>query len=120
MLRIVGPAMRSSLPPELADDIIAELRSNDRARKAPDARLLAVPQPPRLAGRRAERKWPKHHGGFGENDDVKIQPDERVALQASPTTRLVIVDGAGHFAAVEKPGQVADLIIEALGSPPTT
>ena len=53
---------------------------------------------------------------FGEKDDIKLQPEERAALEDSPSASLVIVSGAGHFAPIEKPGRVAELIVAALGS----
>jgi pimeloyl-ACP methyl ester carboxylesterase len=117
MFRIIGPAMRGSLPPDQADDVVAELGNNDPrfVRRETRAYLQYLDGHSTLAsdlatsGRSATVI-------FGEKDDIKIQPEERAALEGSPSASLVIISGAGHFALIEKPGQVAELIVEALGS----
>ena len=117
MLRMIGPAMRASLPPEQADAIVAELGNNDPrfVRRQTRAYLQYLAGHPTLAGDLATSGC-STTVIFGEKDDVKIQPEERAVLEGSPSARLVIINGAGHFAAIEQPGQVAELIVEALGS----
>jgi pimeloyl-ACP methyl ester carboxylesterase len=92
MFRTIGPAMRGSLPPDQADVVVAELANND----------------PRFVRRQTR--------AYLQYDDIKIQPEERAALEGSPSASLVIISGAGHFALIEKPERVAELIVEALGS----
>ena len=117
MFRIIGPAMRGSLPPDQADDVVAELANNDPrfVRRQTRAYLQYLDGHPALAGDLAT-SGRSTTVIFGEKDDVKIQPEERAALEGSPSASLVIISGAGHFAPIEKPGQVAELIVEALGS----
>jgi pimeloyl-ACP methyl ester carboxylesterase len=117
MFRIIGPAMRGSLPPDQADDVVAELANNDPrfVRRQTRAYLQYLDGHPALAGDLAT-SGRSTTVIFGEKDDVKIQPEERAALEGSPSASLVIISGAGHFALIEKPGRVAELIVEALGS----
>ena len=109
--------MRGSLPPDQADDVVAELGNNDPrfVRRQTRAYLQYLDGHPALAGDLAT-SGRSTTVLFGEKDDVKIQPEERAALEGSPSASLVIISGAGHFALIEKPGRVAELIVEALGS----
>ena len=109
--------MRGSLPPDQADDVVAELGNNDPrfVRRQTRAYLEYLDGHPALAGDLAT-SGRSTTVIFGEKDDVKIQPEERATLEGSPSASLVIISGAGHFAAIEKPGRVAGLIVEALGS----
>jgi len=117
MFRVIGPAMRGSLPPDQADDVVAELANNDPrfVRRQTRAYLQYLGGHPALAGDLAT-SGRSTTVIFGEKDDVKIQPEERAALEGSPSASLVIISGAGHFAPIEKPGRVAELIVKALGS----
>jgi len=109
--------MRGSLPPDQADDVVAELANNDPrfVRRQTRAYLQYLGGHPALAGDLAT-SGRSTTVIFGEKDDVKIQPEERAALEGSPSASLVIISGAGHFAPIEKPGRVAELIVKALGS----
>jgi pimeloyl-ACP methyl ester carboxylesterase len=85
MFRIIGPAMRGSLPPDQADDVVAELGNNDPrfVRRQTRAYLHYLDGHSTLAsdlatsGRSATVI-------FGEKDDIKIKPEERAALEGSP------------------------------------
>ncbi len=49
MLKIIGPAMKSSLPPTRRDTLIAELKKNDPPLPPPaDPPVSRIPRPPRL------------------------------------------------------------------------
>ena len=117
MLKIVGPAMKSSLPPARRDVLIGELKKND-------ARLLrrlthlylgyldnygSVAQ--RLCDSKA-RAWVV----FGANDDVGITADERELLEATAHVSLVEISDAGHFTLNQRPSEVAALILDAVAS----
>jgi len=117
MLRIIGPAMKSSLPPGRRDALIAELRKND----------------PRFLRRQTRRylEYLDRHGSlvprlcdsgvsawvvFGEHDDVGLTGDERGALEACPYVSLVTITDAGDFTLNQKPGQIAELVLNAVKS----
>ena len=117
MFRVIGPAMRGSLPPDQADDVVAELGNNDPrfVRRQTRAYLQYLDRHPALASELAT-SGRRTTVIFGEKDDVKIQPEERAALEGSPAASLVVISGAGHFALIEEPERIAELIVEALGS----
>src|SRR4051794_29433455 len=113
MLKVIGPAMKSSLPPDRSDALIAEMKRND----------------PRFLQRQTRRylDYLDHHGSlvsrlcdtgarawvvFGERDDVGLADDERRALEDCPHVALVTIPNAGHFTLNEEPGRVAELIVE--------
>ena len=50
---------------------------------------------------------------FGANDDVKLQDEERRALEACPQVTLVTVPDTGHFSLNTHPGRIAELLVEA-------
>lgn len=52
---------------------------------------------------------------FGDNDEVKLQDDERAVLEACPTVKLSTVEGT-HMFLIESPAQTAAVILEAVGA----
>jgi pimeloyl-ACP methyl ester carboxylesterase len=117
MLKIIGPAMKSELPPDRRDALIAELKNND----------------PRFLRRQTRRylEYLDHHGSlaprlcdsgarawvvFGEHDEIGLTDGERGVLEDCAQVTIVMIPGAGHFTLNEKPGLIADLILGAVES----
>jgi pimeloyl-ACP methyl ester carboxylesterase len=115
MLKIIGPAMKSSLPPHRRDTLIAELQKND----------------PRFLRRetRAYLEYLDRHGSltprlcdsgvrasvvFGEHDDIGLTDAERETLEQCPSVTLSTISGAGHFTLNEKPEETAEILLTAL------
>ena len=86
MLKVIGPAMKGSLPPDRSDALIAEMKRND----------------PRFLQRQTRRylEYLDRHGSlvsrlcdtgarawvvFGDHDDIGLADDERRALEECPT-----------------------------------
>jgi pimeloyl-ACP methyl ester carboxylesterase len=114
-IRMIGPAMRSSLPPARRDAMVAVLRRNE----------------PRVMRRhlRAYLGYLDHHGSvagrlcgagvptwlvYGDRDDVGLTADERATLESCPHTTVVTIPGAGHFTANQEPARVAEVVVTAL------
>ena len=113
MLKVIGPAMKSSLPPDRSNSLIAEMKRND----------------PRFLQRQTRRylEYLDRHGSlvsrlcdtgarawvvFGERDDVGLADDERRALEECPHVAVVTIPSAGHFTLNEEPARIAELIVE--------
>jgi pimeloyl-ACP methyl ester carboxylesterase len=117
MFKMIGPAMKSSLPPERRDTLIAEFKKND----------------PRIVCRatRLYLEYLDRHGSlvsrlcdsgveawvvFGDRDDVGLADDERRALEACDRVTLVTIPDTGHFALNDKPARVAELMLDAVST----
>jgi len=119
MLKLVGPAMRSSLPPARRAFLTGELKRNDPRflRRQVHLYLSYLDRHGSLAGRFCEsgvRAWVV----FGEHDDIGITPDERALLDAAPQVTLVEIPAAGHFTLNQKPNEIAALVLEAVAAAP--
>lgn len=115
MLKIIGPAMKSSLPAHRRDVLIAELQRNDPRflRRQTRAYLQYLDRHGSLAPRLCDsgvRAWLV----FGEHDDIGLTDDERDMLERCPSVTLTTILGAGHFTLNEKPGEVAEILLDAL------
>jgi pimeloyl-ACP methyl ester carboxylesterase len=117
MLRLIGPAMKSSLPPARRDALIAELRNNDPRflRRQTRAYLAYLDRHGSLVSRLGDAGVPTWIV-YGERDEVAITADERRALAAFPQVTIVEIPNAGHFTLNEQPGRIAELLLEALGA----
>ncbi len=120
MLRIIGPAMKSSLPPSRRDALIAELRNNDPRflRRQTHGYLMYLDRYGSLASRLGDagvRTWVV----FGERDDVGLTVDERAVLEGYSDVKIVEIPGAGHFTLNQEPGQIAEVVVDAIRSPET-
>jgi hypothetical protein len=51
---------------------------------------------------------------YGESDDVGITDDERDVLEASPHVSIVMISEAAHFTLNHQPGEIAELVLEAV------
>ena len=117
MLKLVGPAMKSSLPPARREFLIDELKRNDPRflRRQTHLYLAYLDRHGSLAQRFSEsgvRAWVV----FGERDDVGITADERALLDAAPNVDVIEVAGAGHFTLNEQPTEIAALVLEAVAN----
>lgn len=117
MLKIVGPAMRSSLPPTRREALIAELKKNDPRflRRQTHLYLEYLDRHGSLAPRFADSGVPAWVV-YGESDDVGITDDERDVLEASPHVSIVRISDAGHFTLNQQPGEIAKLVLDAVTS----
>ena len=117
MLKIIGPAMKSGLPPTRREALIAELKKNDPhfLRQQTHLYLEYLDRHGSLAPRFADSGVPAWVV-YGENDDVGITDDERDVLEASPHVSIARISDAGHFTLNQQPGEIARLVLEALTS----
>jgi pimeloyl-ACP methyl ester carboxylesterase len=117
MLKLVGPAMKSGLPPSSRDVLIGELKKNDPRflRRQTHLYLSYLDRHGSLAQRFCDsgvRAWLV----FGERDDIGIADDERELLALAPHVNLVEIADAGHFTLNQKPSEIAALVIDAVKS----
>jgi pimeloyl-ACP methyl ester carboxylesterase len=115
MLKIIGPAMKSGLPPDRREALIDELKKNDPRflRRQTHLYLEYLDRHGSLAPRFADSGVPAWVV-FGESDDVGITDDERAVLEASPHVSIVNIPDAGHFTLNQKPAEIAKLVLEAV------
>lgn len=117
MFKMIGPAMKSSLPPGRRDALIAELKKNEPRSVRRSTRLYLEyldrygSLVPRLCDSGAIA-WVV----FGERGDVGLADNERRALEKCPGVTLVTIPDTGHFALTDMPGRVAELILDAASS----
>jgi pimeloyl-ACP methyl ester carboxylesterase len=115
MLKIIGPAMKSSLPEHRRDALIAELKNNDAQflRRQTHEYLQYLDRRGTLAPQLCASGVPAWVV-FGDHDDIGLTDDEREQLEQCPLVRLITIADAGHFTLNEKPAQVADVLLDAL------
>ena len=117
MLKMIGPAMKSSLPPARRDALIVELEKNDPRDVRTGTRLYLeyLDRHGSLVARLCDsgtRSWVV----FGEHDDIGLGDDERRSLEACGDVTLVTIPDTGHFALNDKPAVVAGIVLEAVSS----
>jgi pimeloyl-ACP methyl ester carboxylesterase len=117
MLKIIGPAMKSSLPPTRRQALIAELKKNDPSFLRQQTRLYLeyLDRHGSLAPRFADSGVPAWVV-YGESDDIGITDDERDVLEASAHVTIVMLPDAGHFTLNQQPAEIAKLVLEAVSS----
>jgi len=117
MLKIIGPAMKSGLPPTRRDALIAELKNNEPRflRTQTHLYLEYLDRHGSLAPRLADSGVPAWVV-YGESDDIGITDDERDVLETSPHVSIVRISDAGHFTLNQQPGEIAKLVLEAVTS----
>jgi pimeloyl-ACP methyl ester carboxylesterase len=115
MLKLIGPAMKSSLPPHRRAALIAELKKNDARFLRRQTRLYLeyLDRHGTLAPRLCDSGVPAWVV-FGEHDDIGLAGEERNVLERCPAVTLVTIPGAGHFTLNEKPAEIAKLVLAAL------
>jgi pimeloyl-ACP methyl ester carboxylesterase len=115
MLKLIGPAMKSSLPAHRQEALIAELQKNDPRflRRQTHVYLEYLDRHGSLARRLCDsgvRAWVV----FGEHDEIGLTDEERDVLEQCPSTTLVTIADAGHFALNQKPGEIAEILLAAV------
>jgi pimeloyl-ACP methyl ester carboxylesterase len=112
MLKLIGPAIGSSLPEARREALVSELKKNDSRflRAQTHAYLAYLDRHGSLAKRFCDAGVPAWVV-FGEKDDIGLAPAERELLTAAPNVTLVEIAGTGHFALNTNPDQVADIVL---------
>ena len=114
-LKIIGPAMKGSLPPARREFLSDELRNNDPRFLRIQTRLyLAYLDRHGSLARRFCDAGTQAWVVYGERDDVGITADERDVLKATPLVTLIEIAGAGHFALNQKPDEIAAIVLRAV------
>ncbi len=115
MLKIIGPAMKSSLPEHRRDVLISELKKNDPRflRRQTRVYLEYLDSRGTLAPKLCDSGVPAWVV-FGDHDDVGLADAEREQLERCPSVNLFTIADAGHFTLNEKPARIAEILLEAL------
>lgn len=117
MLKVIGPAMKSGLPPARREVLTNELKKNQpRFLRDQTHQYLAYLDRHGSLAERFRDSTPQAWVVYGERDDVRLSPEERAVLEETPGIRLVEIGDAGHFTLNQKPDQIADLVLEAVTS----
>jgi pimeloyl-ACP methyl ester carboxylesterase len=117
MLKVIGPAVKSSLPAARAEVLANELKRNEpRFLRDQTHQYLAYLDRHGSLAKRFCDAAPTAWVVYGEKDDVGITANERALLQAAPGITLIEIVGAGHFTLNQKPGEVVDLVLRAVAS----
>ena len=114
VLKLIGRVLGGVVPPDRVAPLAAELRRNDPrfVRRNTRTFLRYLDRHGTLVHRLCASALPTWVV-FGAEDDVKLQRDERVALEACPHVTLVTIPDTGHFSLNTHPGRIAELIAEA-------
>lgn len=117
MLKMIGPAMKGSLPAGRRDVLIAELQKNDPRfiRRQTRLYLEYLDLHGSLAPRLCDSGVPVWVV-FGDHDDIGLTSEERRVLEQCPHVALVVIPDAGHFALNQKPARVAELVFDAVST----
>jgi pimeloyl-ACP methyl ester carboxylesterase len=113
MLKIIGPAMKGSLPSERHEALVGELKKNDPrfVRRHTHDLLEYLDRHGSLVARLCD-SGVRSCVVFGEDDDTGLSDEERRALEACPGTTLVTIPDSGHFTMNQEPGRIAELLLE--------
>ena len=116
LIRLIGPLMSGSLPAEHRASLIAAMRTNQPrdVQRETRAYLAYLDRHGSLAEALCDAHLPTCVV-FGEHDDIRLAAEERQILEACEHLELVIIPDASHFTLVEKPEQIARLILDAAG-----
>jgi pimeloyl-ACP methyl ester carboxylesterase len=113
MLKIIGLAMKGSLPAERHDALVAEMKKNDpRFVRGQTRRYLDYLDRHGSLVSRLCNAGTKAWVVFGEHDDVGFADTERRELEKCLGVTLVTIANAGHFTMNKEPARIADTIIE--------
>ena len=117
VLKIIGSALKVNVPPERRDALVAEMKKTDPRFLRRQSRLYVeyLDRHGSLVARLRDsgaRAWV----AFGEHDDIGLTAQERRELEACPRVTMITIPGAGHLTINEKPGRIAELILEAVSA----
>jgi pimeloyl-ACP methyl ester carboxylesterase len=117
MFRIIGPAMKGSLPADRHDALVAELRKNDPrfVRRHTHEFLEYLDREGSIVSRLCD-SGVNAHVAFGEHDDTGLADEERRRLDECPCTTLTTIPGAGHFTMNQEPRRIAELLLGILSA----
>ena len=117
MMKLVGPAMKNSLPPSRRDVLIVDLKNNDPRflRRQTRAYLEYLDRHGSLAERLCDAGVPAWVV-FGSDGDVGLTKDERRVLEACQHVTLTTIADTGHFSLNDKPERIAELVLAAASS----
>jgi len=116
MLKLMPNAMRSRLPADSADAMVADLGNND-ARFCRDMvrEYFRYLDRHRSLAQRLCESGSEAYVAFGDKDEIGLTDDERRELEACPDVSLITIADATHFMIVEQPARIAELIVELAG-----
>lgn len=114
VLKLIGRMLGGVVPPDRVAPLAAELRRNDPrfVRRNTRTFLRYLDRHGTLVHRLCASALPTWVV-FGAEGDVKLQSEERSALEACPHVTLVTIRGTGHFSLNTHPARIAELIAEA-------
>ena len=114
VLKLIGRMLGGAVPPDRVGPLAAELRRNDPrfVRRNTRTFLRYLDRHGSLVHRLCASGLPTWVV-FGAEDDVKLQRDERSALEACPHVTLVTIPDTGHFSLNTHPARIGELIAEA-------
>ena len=117
MMKLIGPAFGSSLPPARREFLVNELKKNDpRFLRAQTHSYLAYLDRHGSLARRFCDSGVRAWVVFGEKDDIGLAPAERELLAAAPHVTLIEIADTGHFALNQKPDEIAAIVLQAVTS----
>jgi pimeloyl-ACP methyl ester carboxylesterase len=116
MLRIIGPAMKNSLPPHRREALIGELKKNEPRFLQRQTRdyLGYLDRRGALAPLLCNSGTPAWVV-FGDHDDIGLADTERAQLENCSSVTLITITDTGHFTLNEKPAEIASILLKALG-----
>ncbi|MFF4250584.1 alpha/beta fold hydrolase [Streptomyces sp. NPDC001663] len=114
MLKLLPVGVKRELPPHRAEALAAAMTGNDPAncRRIVRHYYAYLDRYPSLVPRLCEARVPAWVVR-GDHDEIGLTDEERRGLEACPHVGTVTVPDTGHFALVEQPARVADVIAEA-------
>jgi pimeloyl-ACP methyl ester carboxylesterase len=120
MFKVIGPALKGSLPADRHAALVAELKKNDPrfVRRQTRRYLEYLDRHGSLVSRLCDagvRAWVV----FGENDDVGLSEEERRELDECARTTLATIPGAGHFTMIQEPRRIAEVILKTVSADET-
>lgn len=115
--KMIGGMLKGGVPDNRVEALTAELQKNDPrfVRRNIHSVLRYYDRHGTLGPRLCNsglRAWVV----FGENDDTKLQDEERHELLSCPHVDLMTIPGTGHFTLNTHPDRIAGLIIEAISA----
>ena len=117
MLKLLPKAMKRELPAHRAEALAADMAANDPAtcRRIVRRYYEYLDRHPSLVPRLCDTAVPAWVVR-GDHDEIGLTEGERRDLEACPHVSMVTVPDAGHAVLVERPAQVADVVVDAVAA----